>query len=703
MGQFQTKLPQPVMGDVIGLQSGDKFLYTIRNVNDYWQKMIGVSAGSRFNSICENPVIDLVYDGVIKDVFVKNNQKFYSYVLNKFHFTTRNKEGVITDCGITSRETVESNINDIKYYFGTDTIPPTFVAVKSNTNTYPSNYGDYTSLIPQYIPEGDANLSTTHQTSLMTEKQMPQFMNKYASLSMTKILSSHPQYADIVKLSEKYTSVSEIKRNYEDILSKYKSKYGNQTITVLYEGDKGLEKQTTSVSDFIKQDLDLVLAKNKAREYKGVIIDFDDSYESDYTNIKFADDMYNHRMKSTKGYEAIMPNVAFKGDIITTLGGKDGGMNGDKTRRISRIRSVGDDGHKLVMAEIEKLKEKGHNVSGWTQIINDNSGEVKIYFFSRIFPEETRKLPMTKHVQVVSGTTRGYDGYIETGTKRSYAENLSSTAISKHVDDTLVHDNKLIKEEGVDYLEILAMIMAYQRLNPNGSGYNQAYNTSTFSGYEASYKGCYVDKPERAITGEFEMTSFENCQTKAINNGSSYFALQDGGQCFISEKNSRDTDYAKYGASQSCSSKDEYGNNLGGVMSNAVYTLKPVSNPYEYIEVDQMWRVSEALKAVQLATFKSLNKRISDENTTETRMKASGDKVGEAFMNREYHLFVSEDDSPLDRETIPQREQLLDAVEKRDAIIDQLAGASTEATTQMSSFIVALVVFGVVSMLPSQF
>ena len=115
-----------------------------------------------------------------------------------------------------------------------------------------------------------------------------------------------------------------------------------------------------------------------------------------------------------------------------------------------------------------------------------------------------------------------------------------------------------------------------------GKGPNIAiYQVDTQKSY---YIGCYNDNetsPAMTAVGSGANTySFESCQTEAINNGKTYFALQGGkmgsSKCFVSD----DLDAAqKYGPYQACvvnsADKNKYG--VNGI--NAVYKMNAAGDP----------------------------------------------------------------------------------------------------------------------------
>jgi len=122
------------------------------------------------------------------------------------------------------------------------------------------------------------------------------------------------------------------------------------------------------------------------------------------------------------------------------------------------------------------------------------------------------------------------------------------------------------------------------------------------------------------------------------------------------------------------------------------------------ISVDRAWRLSEFIKAMSLGYNRAVRNMVSNDTQAEKDIVNVGDGMSEGFSNREYHPFardMGDADSPLDKATLPQREALMDAMEKRDAITVQLATASTDSTTQMVGFFVALGVFAGISLLPS--
>jgi Tectonin domain/WSC domain len=89
-----------------------------------------------------------------------------------------------------------------------------------------------------------------------------------------------------------------------------------------------------------------------------------------------------------------------------------------------------------------------------------------------------------------------------------------------------------------------------------------------------AHKGCWVDKPERAIPTQIPGTyTKEGCITQAINKGYNVAGLQYNGQCFIG----KDSDYRKYGSKpENCSRTF-----LGGAWQNNVFVDPTIDKPNE--------------------------------------------------------------------------------------------------------------------------
>jgi len=92
---------------------------------------------------------------------------------------------------------------------------------------------------------------------------------------------------------------------------------------------------------------------------------------------------------------------------------------------------------------------------------------------------------------------------------------------------------------------------------------------------DTKYLGCYLDKPSRALNKQYGNLTYKECEAKAIETNSNYFALQDGGaygwekaQCFVGNSG-----FDKYGSNTNCKNL-KTGGISGGSWGNAVYKTK---------------------------------------------------------------------------------------------------------------------------------
>jgi hypothetical protein len=105
-----------------------------------------------------------------------------------------------------------------------------------------------------------------------------------------------------------------------------------------------------------------------------------------------------------------------------------------------------------------------------------------------------------------------------------------------------------------------------------------------------SYLGCFQDNSDRAMSlynGGAQLYDFEQCQKAAVEQGTTYFGLQNSStgknaQCALS---SDLTSVQKYGPATTCTMTGE-GYNSGGAWSNAVYNVKAGSASYYLILQD---------------------------------------------------------------------------------------------------------------------
>ncbi len=104
--------------------------------------------------------------------------------------------------------------------------------------------------------------------------------------------------------------------------------------------------------------------------------------------------------------------------------------------------------------------------------------------------------------------------------------------------------------------------------------YSMSSSGSSGSATGYSPVGCFLDKctdptqfqtncAGRAMQIQGAATTADQCYSMAVANGSNYFALQDGKECYAGS----DQSYAQYGAASNCSA------GTGGYWGNSVYKI----------------------------------------------------------------------------------------------------------------------------------
>ena len=594
MGQTQSA---PVLSSTdVHMKVGDNFKYNVDNVIELWKVISNQDAGERFSPfgiVKDGTRQHLVYEGVVTGIVNNSGEKSYTYHMNKVWATS--EPGDLTSKGTWGPWVWEGKPSSYRQtYFGTDDSPPSLLSVTSNSQSL-TNYDNFISMLPKYIPIGHPSLNLN---SLQQKENLYHFMDKYSKKQLSRVSPTHSNYAEIVSLSQQYGSNDHIKLSMDTIASKYVKQYGNIPVQIVYNTSSGIQKAQTTFSDFVYNGETFMSQITGDKKIRNVVFDPNVSYSSDYGKIQDGLRKYNAQLTQNHGEEALMKHIVFKGDLIKTIDGKfqrPGEIfSTSSSSGIPPTFNHKDNGYMLIQTEVKKLLSQGYKVVAWSQISDKKTGLVKTHFFSRIFPRETRRLSDGESVYAVSGTVRGMDGYTTTGEPIKYASPMSTSVVKSHLTSDLKYNNDLIESQGNDYLNSLAMTVAFERLNPT------------------------------------------NTELSSLN-------------------------------------------------------------------IDIAWRLAMAIKALQRATNRSIQTDIGYDNKKDSILKSNlNNDVGEGFANkREYHSFVMDTESPLDEETVPHRQNLLDALEKQDTITLQLASANTEEVTQKMALYVSLAAFAAISLLPS--
>lgn len=586
MGQ-QPSVPKAYDSDSMALLPGDMFRYSLPNVMTLWQNLTGQDAGTRFSSAgvtAGSPRQHLIYEGQVVEVRQMGGSRYYSYTLTRvWGASDPQNVGAPNTFGPWS-----STDSQMSQFFGS---PPPVISTPAPQGGS-GNFGSNNSLIPQFISENDPNFAPRGSFSALRPADIYKFLDEYSSLILSRISRSHQDYPKILEGSKRFGSNAQIKQTADAMYSKYMNLYANTPVTVVYEDGK----ETMTAKRFVDTTTASIVAPKTTRSFVKVAIDYETSYTGDYEKIKTGRNEYSLRVTSTGADQSILPDVGFRGDVIKTM------------TTLPFVDNKNSQGYSAVQDEISTLQRVGQRVTAWTQVRNISKNETTTHFFSQIFPQETRRLPMTPNTQVMSGTVKGMESLNKLGKEwYGYAAPATTSVYKSPVlTPDLQMNNEQIRQTGQDYITMASLILAFERLNPDKMGYDQS--------------------------------------------------------------------------------------------------LKSASSSGNTINVDNAWRLSEFIKALSLGYNRAVRNMASNDTKGEKGIVNVGDGMSEGFSNREYHPFardMADADSPLDKETLPQREALLDAMEKRDAITIQLATASTDATTQMVGFFVALGVFAGISLLPS--
>ena len=443
MGQTQSS--QNSNNEFLVGKPGDTFTFTIANVMNSWETKNGTPVGERFAPFMITPegvFQHLIFSGRL-DKEVQSG--VFTYVFSSVTATDKlgDKTGKPTwapsptqsdawmNTYLQSRSTNEDGYRS----------PPT-ITDGPNGNLVPVVMN--TQSTPGFRLDGDVGD--------LKPAQIYKLMNDYATQSLSVVTPSHPFYDAIVKKSESYTSNTQIRQSFADIRQNIRRLIGNPKVVLLTRDQTGVVRTETTATDFLEKPFkSITRGSTTGVKYVGVEIDAKKDFESDYNNLQSSLEAYWEDVVAKHGDEAVMPGVSFRGDVVLDT----------PDTNIPPVKNIRDKAFKTLLGRIRQLELAGNSIDGWTQ--TRRSGDVvETVFFRRVFPTNTsRRAPKS-----VSGTVRGAEGMKLVEDQVREMEGVQTTAYKSMLEKNARFSPDKIREVRGAYISTLAMMVAFQRLNP---------------------------------------------------------------------------------------------------------------------------------------------------------------------------------------------------------------------------------------------
>lgn len=445
MGQEQSQSRNT--GEFLVGKPGDTFTFTIPDVMDAWQKKNGTPAGNHFAPLLISPTNQngykhLIYSGTLeKEV----STGVFTYTFSSVTATDElgKKNGKPTWVSAPTRTDwwmsrfIQSRSTDENGYRK----PPTITS-GPNGNLIPVVMNTQTT--PGFQLDGDVGD--------LKPAQIYKLMNDYATQSLSIVTPSHPFYDEIMAASKSYTSNAQIRQAFADIRQKMRRLIGNPKAVLITEDKTGVVRTDTTVTEYLDKPFKAITrGDNKISKYVGIEIDGQKDFEGDYNNLQASLDGYWEDVVSKNGDEAVMPGVDFHGDVVLDV----------PDTNIPRVKNIRCKAFKTLLGRIRQLELAGNHVDGWTQRRGEG-GQIETTFYRRVFPASTSRRVRSS----VSGTVRGAKGMglVEDQVRR--LEGVQTTAYKTMLAKDARFSPEKIKEVRTAYISTLAMMMAFQRLNP---------------------------------------------------------------------------------------------------------------------------------------------------------------------------------------------------------------------------------------------
>lgn len=592
MGQTQSTPDDRAKGMFLVGKPGDSFTFTIENVMDAWEEKNGTPPGDRFAPFMitpdgKHPYKHLVFKGVLeKEV----DTGIFSYT---FLSVTATEDPT----KISGKPTWTGSPSLSDWWMGR------FLQSRNrNADGYrmpPSiTGGPKGNLVPILM-----NSQTTDGFRLegdfsgLKPAQIYKFMNNYATQSLAVVTPSHPFYDDIVTRSKSYTSNAQIRSSFSDIRQNVRGLIGNPKVTLVTEDKTGIVRTETTAMDFLEKPFTAITrGSNKESNYVGVEIDAQADYETDYNNVQNSLDSYWEDVVSARGDEAVMPEVDLEGDVVLDT----------PDTNIPLVKHTRGEAYKTLLGRVRQLQMAGNRIEAWVQR-KQSDGTVHTIFYRRIYPASTNRLVKNS----VSGTLHGAKamGSIEEQVRR--VEGLQTTAYKTMLSKDARFSPEKIRQIRNAYIETLAMMVAFQRLNPG---------------------------------------------------------------------------------------EDSLIRSVGVAMGRSSATVDGVNSPV-------LWRYSQLMAALVRSVDRAVTDKIqrdSGEDDIPHKGMVEGFMSGIGGTASPFHTnhrgFTKNAD--LDAVTNRSREKLLSALEQNESVVEELAGAYTEASIQFAGMVAAAGVFAAIALLP---
>jgi hypothetical protein len=442
MGQSQSTINDNNL--FLAGKPGDTFTFTIPNVVDTWETKNGTSAGSRFApfEITKGSTFKhLIFNGILtKEV----SSGIFTYKFTSLVSTDElgQKNGKPTWTAGPDKSDgwmstyIQSRDTDNNGY-----LQPPSITSGPNGNLVPIVMNSQST--SGFKLDGDFND--------LKPSQIYKFMNDYATQSLAIVTPTHPFYDEIIKASSSYTSNAQIKQSFSEIRTRINSIVGNPKIVLITADKTGQVRTDTTFNEYVNNSFKAITRGNKESKYIGVEIDPNHSYESDYNSLQSSLDSYWESVVSTHGDEAVMPGVDFKGDVVLDI----------PDTNLPFIRNVRCKAYKQLLGRIQQLTLAGNHIDGWTQRRTQNN-TIETTFYRRVFPASTSRRIKTS----VSGTVRGADGIKQVQSQVGKIGSVTSTAYKTMLSNDARFSTEKIRSIREAYISTLAMMVAFQQLNP---------------------------------------------------------------------------------------------------------------------------------------------------------------------------------------------------------------------------------------------
>jgi hypothetical protein len=377
-----------VSGGSFFMKPGDTFLYSVEDPRGRAMKHgsgTGPLAGLKDVTINEGDEgkKHLIYEGKVDEIVVRNGKVHYRYHFTRLWTTPdrfRNSgQGVV---GPWAWARFGSDSWYQSRYFGTKNESPELLTLSpKNGSEFPANHTRNNSPVhslaaPKEIPSDDPNLAVNGDFSRLSNKEILQFLNKYAMNASYTGRTSTPEVQESAKT---YLSMSKssLERKYKKREQRILSIFQGSLITVTYRTQNGMpESETMNLQSFLDKGIVLLKDKNTVREYTGLVADRGADYDTIYSQEKDTITEHRKELVGSNGFgeEIIMPNIEITGGNLAFQNPRTDIPFVQVRDPLDTDQIMADTGY----AQIQKVLQNNPSIEGWMQVkeTDSNGNEV---------------------------------------------------------------------------------------------------------------------------------------------------------------------------------------------------------------------------------------------------------------------------------------------------------------------------------------